>query len=161
MNTFEHGKMLIAMPRMTAFLDEAQSHIFDVASITKIVVDLLPALQYLHSNGVAHMDIKPANIGLDPQGNHLLIDLGSAVAFGELTPVTKEFLPSDAGNGDYNISDPQWDFWGLGVMLGKLRGSTRAGRPTKEQVFQFLVDMRIGKMEDFLLELQKTLPETK
>jgi len=159
-NRFENGKVLIGMPRMTASLAEAHCRALALPHITKIIADLLPALKYLHANGVAHMDMKPSNVGIDPQGNHVLIDLGSAASFSVATSVTTQFLPTEAGDFGELASDPQWDFWGLGVMLVRLRNSiTPKHRPTKDQVYQFLKDMQVKKKEALLAELYKSLPE--
>jgi len=106
------------------------------------------------------MDMKPSNVGIDPQGNHVLIDLGSAASFSVATSVTTQFLPTEAGDFGELASDPQWDFWGLGVMLVRLRNSiTPKHRPTKDQVYQFLKDMQVKKKEALLAELYKSLPE--
>ena len=45
-----------------------------------ILLPLLDALSYLHSNNLQHRDIKPANILIDNQGTPTLIDFGAARA---------------------------------------------------------------------------------
>jgi serine/threonine protein kinase len=48
-------------------------------TVKKILADLLPVLDYIHSNGVIHRDIKPSNIILRQQdGKPVLIDFGIA-----------------------------------------------------------------------------------
>lgn len=48
------------------------------AWLTDILARLLEALEYLHSNGLLHRDIKPNNILLNEAGEPILIDFGCA-----------------------------------------------------------------------------------
>ncbi|MBT4836809.1 MAG: serine/threonine protein kinase [Methylococcales bacterium] len=51
---------------------------FDIATIVKIMTQLLDALNYLHENGVVHRDIKPANILVMADGHIKVTDFGIA-----------------------------------------------------------------------------------
>jgi len=53
------------------------------------------ALDYLHSMGFAHCDIKPENIFVDEEGIFLRGDHGSVTPFGERTQSTQAYVPTD------------------------------------------------------------------
>jgi len=57
-------------------------------------IRILKALEIIHSKGLAHMDVKPANIFVDMNGNWFLGDYGSCVELEKpLGSATSEFLP--------------------------------------------------------------------
>ena len=45
----------------------------------KIATSILSAIQYLHSRGIAHCDIKPENVLFDSKMNPILIDFGFSI----------------------------------------------------------------------------------
>lgn len=54
----------------------------DFKTSTEIVAKLAAALNYAHSIGIVHRDVKPANIMIDQKGEPLLMDFGLARLFG-------------------------------------------------------------------------------
>lgn len=48
------------------------------AMVNTVAFPLLKALEYLHQHDIAHMDIKPENMGFDARGRLLLMDFGLA-----------------------------------------------------------------------------------
>jgi tRNA A-37 threonylcarbamoyl transferase component Bud32 len=67
---FVHGTEL------EAFFDQGEH--FDVAGATRLMTELLDALDLAHDAGVVHRDIKPANIMVDAEGHAKLADFGVA-----------------------------------------------------------------------------------
>ncbi|XP_041986619.1 triple functional domain protein isoform X2 [Aricia agestis] len=88
---------------------------------------LLSALQWLHSNNVAHLDVRPENILVELSGAQAqlkLVDLGSAVETGVESsaravlppaPAQLEFAPPECVLGRPPAF--AWDAWAAGVFL--------------------------------------------
>lgn len=53
-----------------------EKHYFSVREIIKYSLDLLSAVNYIHSKKLLHLDIKPSNILIDNSGKALLTDFG-------------------------------------------------------------------------------------
>src|SRR5258707_3939047 len=53
-------------------------HAFDLATIFRLMTELLDALAFEHEAGVIHRDIKPANVMIDAAGHAKLADFGVA-----------------------------------------------------------------------------------
>lgn len=79
---FEQGSSLYLVQELIegqTLLDELNNSIFDEDKIRKILTDLLPVVDFIHTNKVIHRDIKPENIiRRNSDGKLVLIDFGGA-----------------------------------------------------------------------------------
>ena len=51
---------------------------YDLGQLVEVVVQIAQALEYAHTHGVIHRDVKPENILVGPYGEVLLLDWGLA-----------------------------------------------------------------------------------
>jgi serine/threonine-protein kinase len=101
---------------------------FAVPEILRIMNDLLAALQYSHSQGVVHRDIKPGNVMLtspDPQSRRFkIMDFGIArIESNSLTQAgtiigTPSYMSPEQFTGD--MVDQRSDIYSSGVLLYQL-----------------------------------------
>ena len=102
---------------------EKQLGVDDAVAITQKVAG---ALDYAHSHGVVHRDIKPGNILLSEQGEPLVADFGIALAVaqagaGRITETglslgTPHYMSPEQATGDRDV-DPRSDVYALGCVL--------------------------------------------
>lgn len=94
--------------------------------IQSIVSQVGDALDYAHSRGIVHRDVKPSNILIDERGNCLLMDFGIA----KMVEGTKHFTQSGGVVGTPSYMAPEQglgekpdgrsDIYSLGVVLYQL-----------------------------------------
>lgn len=86
----------------------------------RIIDEVCSALDYAHSQGVIHRDVKPANILLDRQGHAFLTDFGLALVTdigtrGEIFGSAYYIAPEQAISSAKAV--PQSDLYAVGVIL--------------------------------------------
>ena len=95
------------------------------AGVLHILPQLLDALDAAHSAGILHLDLKPANIMVDKQGNALLIDFGAskqlvrkggATAYSSVS-YTDGYAPREQMEQNFSKFGPWTDFYALGATL--------------------------------------------
>lgn len=115
---------------------------------------LIAALEGLHKKGLAHMDLKPANIMIDQKFNVKLVDLGLAcnekVCGGSGTPY---YMPKDR-DSEYSLSDRKnMDYYSLAMTMQELQQNIRDNEAqTKklrlidgERTYRMLVSVKVYK----------------
>lgn len=114
----------------------------------KIVFQIGEALSYIHAQNVLHLDVKPSNILLRPNGDAVLIDFGISKRYdvdGEQTSTTptgvsKGFAPIEQYNQGLRNFSPATDVYSLGATLYKmLTGQTPPEAPTLLDTDEFPV----------------------
>lgn len=93
--------------------------------ILKWAVSLCDALAFLHSRGVVHHDLKPANIRITPQGHLTLLDFGAAQYFGDGHEVgkpvemygTEGYLPPELEADGRWVADVRTDIFAVGCVI--------------------------------------------
>ncbi|CAH1406520.1 unnamed protein product [Nezara viridula] len=89
---------------------------------------LMDGLEYLHSHGIVHKDIKPGNLLLTLEGTLKISDLGVAEALDMFAPDdtcftsqgSPAFQPPEIANGMERFSGFKIDIWSSGVTLFNL-----------------------------------------
>ncbi|MFI6953386.1 protein kinase [Nocardia sp. NPDC050408] len=115
-----------------------------LSQILRFGVKLSAALEFAHSNGVLHRDVKPSNILLSQFGEPILADFGIARREGELLTRTGIVLGSPAFNAPEVLggqaATPAADVYSLGaVLFCMLTGHAVAERRAGEELFaQFI-----------------------
>lgn len=85
-----------------------------------VLMPLLYALSYLHSNHIVHRDIKPENILVDKMGYIRLCDFGFSINSYEERPKsflgTLEYMAPEIVAGKREAYNESVDVWSLGVL---------------------------------------------
>ena len=122
------GYTFIAMPLLQsgALTQRMTGAPLPLSQVTSIITQVGDALDYAHTHGLVHRDVKPSNVLLDERGNCLLTDFGIArmvEATANLTGTgnvigTPSYMSPEQGAG--KPVDARSDIYALGVVLFEL-----------------------------------------
>lgn len=111
-----------------AEMSSKRDQLLSIDENINILSQIAGALDFAHSQGVLHRDVKPSNILVDPDGRILLTDFGTAkqmvtedtmlTATGQRIG-TPSFMSPEQITGDYPV-DYRSDVYSLGVIAYKL-----------------------------------------
>jgi hypothetical protein len=98
--------------------------------IVEVFVKLCDAVEYSHSQGVLHRDLKPQNVLLDQSHSPILIDFGIAEEVGQATSTDRHIIGSPAYlPPEYVSGQGVYDIRGEIYALGATMYTIFAGRP--------------------------------
>lgn len=107
--------------------------------VTHILHQVLCALKEVHANNIWHLDLKPANIMLDVNGNVKIIDFGASKQLNaqkggatsrSAVSYTNGYAPLEQMEQSYAKFGPWTDFYALGATLFCLLTNKRPPMPT-------------------------------
>lgn len=141
--------------------------------VVQILSQILNALKSVHNAGIWHLDLKPANIMIDKNGNVKLIDFGASKQLntqkgGATTSTaisyTNGYAPREQMEQNYDKFGPWTDIYALGATLYNLLTNKRPPLPTdidddnsEDKHIALPLPINISnKMKEFVLWLIKT-----
>jgi len=118
-----YGKTVIAMPKLLP-LDDIPLFSLQTAQCYNLIWQMVEGFTFLHAHGVAHMDLKSANIVIDTSLERLyIIDFGLAhkVEGPEDTLSgfrgTKQWVAPEIEENGYAYSAIRADLWAVGELI--------------------------------------------
>ncbi len=107
---------------------QAEGRYLPAARILRVIRQIGSALDYAHTQGIIHRDVKPQNILLEPSGRAVLTDFGLALIVAEGTRGTAlgtpHYLPPEQARSSASAV-PRSDLYSLGVILYEMLTNVR------------------------------------
>ncbi|KAL3517463.1 hypothetical protein ACH5RR_020052 [Cinchona calisaya] len=140
---FENEKLYIQMELCDHSLSINKfSNLFTEADVLEAMHQIAKALQFIHEQGIAHLDVKPDNIYVK-NGVYKLGDFGCATRLDRSLPIEEgdaRYMPQEILNENYDCLD-KVDIFSMGITIYELvRGSSLPESGTQ------LLNLREGKL---------------
>ena len=111
--------------RRGTLLEAAQTLRDDSRRVVRLIAKVSRAMQYAHSEGVLHRDLKPGNILLDEHREPLVSDFGVAESLDTPTDLTRTFtsfgtpgfIAPEQAHGPSRDLSPAADIYSIGAVL--------------------------------------------
>lgn len=110
------------------------------SEVRKYLEQILEALEYVHSEGVLHLDLNPGNIMIDNKGKVILIDFGTSkqieavdgksLSSSSNIAYTRGFAPTEQIEGEIDKMGTHTDMYALGATLYNLLTGTVPPSPS-------------------------------
>ncbi|MGD2050284.1 MAG: protein kinase, partial [Chloroflexota bacterium] len=143
--------------------DDPGPHLFDLDEVVRLFSALADAIDYAHSSGMIHRDLKPGNIMFTTEGRVMLTDFGLAKlvyaskqsATGALSGTPAYMAPEQVEGGRV---DERSDIYSLGVMLFELfAGRTPFIADTPYKIMTMHVTEEVPSLSQFNSDLPADL----
>ncbi len=113
---------LSSLHATSEFRDDARLHAQAfVESAARMGLHIAEALRYMHSQGIVHRDVRPANLLLDNSGSTWLTGFGRSLPCSDETSVRMDWRPRGLAEMGKDFAkktvDPREDVYGLGMTL--------------------------------------------
>jgi serine/threonine protein kinase len=145
-----HGKSIIAMPKLMSLHDIPFSSL-PTAQCYDLIQQMVEGFAFLHGHGVAHMDLKSANIVIDTSlGRLYIIDFGLAHKVNGPDDTvsgfrgTKQWVAPEIEDDGYAYSAIRADLWAVGELIRTVLLLWHKGRTPNnglEEVFTQLLSV--------------------
>jgi eukaryotic-like serine/threonine-protein kinase len=122
-----YSQYYIVMPYMSGgtLRDRIRGKPLSLAETCRCLSDIADALDYVHSQGIIHRDIKSSNVLLDAEGRCYIADFGIARSSTQATQMTStgsvlgtvDYIAPELFDGSNHKADVRSDLYSLGVLL--------------------------------------------
>ena len=126
---------------------------YSVTAAADLVATIADALQYAHSKGVIHRDVKPANILIDALGRPYLADFGLAMreqdfGKGNERAGTIAYMSVEQLRGEGHLVDGRSDIFSLGIVFYELITGKRPFPTNRLQTVSMPIESRPPRQID-------------